>query len=351
MTTTDNTVRNGVDIPTLFATLDAVKGNPEIAKFQFRATNRWVSGTHNRSTIHGFYGAMQEMTPPAAAVRRRPPRGARRRRQRPDAGRVPPARARRLPHRGHRQHRRRPRREPQRVRSTVEGDIDLIGILGLDQVRNGFQQIKVSFSSRATTPRSSAGSSSSPAPDRPSSTSSPTACRSPSRSTPADRRSPARHRRPPAPAAGRRAARPPVHGTPARQRTHTLVIGAGQAGLATSRLLTDAGRRPRGRRPGPVGRAVAKRAMALPAPPHPNWMSRPPVWSYNLPTPTASRPPPSERSVPCVGSRSPLPSWQSVRVTDRMPTSRQAFRGSHEFIEHFNEREQIGALMFPGRGG
>ena len=62
MTTMDNPIRNGVDTATLFATLDAVKGNPEIAKFQFRATNRWVSGTHNQSTIHGFYGAMQEMT-------------------------------------------------------------------------------------------------------------------------------------------------------------------------------------------------------------------------------------------------------------------------------------------------
>ena len=57
MTTIENPIRNGVDTATLFATLDAVKGNPEIAKFQFRATNRWISGTHNQSTIHGFYGA------------------------------------------------------------------------------------------------------------------------------------------------------------------------------------------------------------------------------------------------------------------------------------------------------
>src|SRR5690242_4630766 len=61
VTTTENPVRNGVDTATLFATLDAVKGDPEIAKFQFRATNTWVSGTHNRSTIHGYYGAKQEM--------------------------------------------------------------------------------------------------------------------------------------------------------------------------------------------------------------------------------------------------------------------------------------------------
>ncbi len=42
---------NGVDTATLFATLDAVKGHPEIAKFRFRASNTWLSGTHNRSTF------------------------------------------------------------------------------------------------------------------------------------------------------------------------------------------------------------------------------------------------------------------------------------------------------------
>jgi putative flavoprotein involved in K+ transport len=60
-TSIDNPIRNGVDTATLFATLDAVKANNEIAKFQFRASNTWISGTHNQSTIHGFYGAMQEM--------------------------------------------------------------------------------------------------------------------------------------------------------------------------------------------------------------------------------------------------------------------------------------------------
>ncbi len=49
-------IRNGVDTATLFATLDAVKGAPEAAKFQYRAANEWVSGTHNRSTIDGYFG-------------------------------------------------------------------------------------------------------------------------------------------------------------------------------------------------------------------------------------------------------------------------------------------------------
>jgi len=61
MTTMDNPTRNGVDTATLFATLDAVRATPQIGTFQFRATNRWISGTHNQSTLHGFYGAMQEM--------------------------------------------------------------------------------------------------------------------------------------------------------------------------------------------------------------------------------------------------------------------------------------------------
>jgi uncharacterized OsmC-like protein len=143
----DNPVRNGVDTATLFATLDAVKGDPGIAKFQFRATNRWISGTHNQSTIEGFFGAHQEMThgeafrfdadhPPVLVGS--------------DQGPTPveyvlhalaacltaglaniaAARGVRLTE----------------VSSTVEGDIDLLGILGLsDEVRNGFQGIKVSF--------------------------------------------------------------------------------------------------------------------------------------------------------------------------------------------------------------
>jgi uncharacterized OsmC-like protein len=150
----ENPVRNGVDTTTLFATLDAVKGNRDIAKFQFRATNRWISGTHNQSTIHGFYGAMQEMSHqqvhvydadhPAVLVGT-------------DSAPTPVefvlhalaacltaglaniAAARGV--------------NLTEVESTVEGDIDLLGILGLsDEVRNGYQQIKVSFKVRGDDP-------------------------------------------------------------------------------------------------------------------------------------------------------------------------------------------------------
>ena len=41
--------RNGVDTAKLFATLDAVKAQPEAARFRFSVDNRWISGTHNRN--------------------------------------------------------------------------------------------------------------------------------------------------------------------------------------------------------------------------------------------------------------------------------------------------------------
>ena len=48
---------NGVDTPTLFGTLDVVKGQPDLAKFQFRARNRWQSGTLSETAIGTFSGA------------------------------------------------------------------------------------------------------------------------------------------------------------------------------------------------------------------------------------------------------------------------------------------------------
>jgi uncharacterized OsmC-like protein len=54
------TVRNGVDTEQMYGTLDAIKAKPELGVFQFRASNRWLGGAHNRSTIRDFYGAGQE---------------------------------------------------------------------------------------------------------------------------------------------------------------------------------------------------------------------------------------------------------------------------------------------------
>ncbi len=53
---------NGVDVEQLVQTVSAVKENPNLAKFRFRATSRWMGGGHSRTTIQGFYGAGQEDT-------------------------------------------------------------------------------------------------------------------------------------------------------------------------------------------------------------------------------------------------------------------------------------------------
>lgn len=51
---------NGINVDRLFSTIDLIKENPEIAKFKFRARNRWVKGTHCRGTIKDFYGALKQ---------------------------------------------------------------------------------------------------------------------------------------------------------------------------------------------------------------------------------------------------------------------------------------------------
>lgn len=51
---------NGLDTGKMVATLEALKANPALARFEFRARNRWISGGENRSTIKEFYGAGAE---------------------------------------------------------------------------------------------------------------------------------------------------------------------------------------------------------------------------------------------------------------------------------------------------
>jgi uncharacterized OsmC-like protein len=156
MTVTTEHIRNGVDTATLFATLDAVKAAPAAAQFQFRASNEWLTGTHSRGTIDGFFGVGEERTHartfsfdadhPAVLVGQ-------------DNGPTPvefvlhalaacltaglaniaAARGVRLTE----------------VRSTVVGDIDLNGILGLDpSVRNGYQSIGVRITVKGDAPPS-----------------------------------------------------------------------------------------------------------------------------------------------------------------------------------------------------
>ncbi|MDX1584650.1 MAG: OsmC family protein [Thermoanaerobaculia bacterium] len=146
-TATMPTPRNGVDVPTLFATLDAVKGQPEIAKFQFRAKSKWISGTHSASILNGYYGAGQEHSraqdftyeadhPPVLVGGDNAPTPVEFLLHALAAcltagiGNIASARGIDL----------------EEVEATVEGNIDLLGLLGLDDsVRNGYEGIRVSF--------------------------------------------------------------------------------------------------------------------------------------------------------------------------------------------------------------
>jgi uncharacterized OsmC-like protein len=148
MQTITESTRNGVDTDRMFATLDLIKSQPELAKFQFRATNRWLGGAHNRSTVKDFYAAGGDDTTRTAAFEL-------------DAGEpaillgtdtgpnpaeyllhalaaclttsiVYVAAARKV--------------TLTSVESTLTGDMDVRGALGVDpEPRNGFERITVSF--------------------------------------------------------------------------------------------------------------------------------------------------------------------------------------------------------------
>ena len=147
--------RHGVDTPKLFATIDVVKGQPELAQFQFKATGRWIKGTHSRSTMAGFTGAGGEHQHVAAykadtdhpAVLCGEDHG-------PTpveyllaglAGCITAGVANIAAARGV---------TLDAVEAEVVGDIDLQGILGLsDEVRNGFSRIRATFRVEGDAPR------------------------------------------------------------------------------------------------------------------------------------------------------------------------------------------------------
>ena len=142
MSAITDTIRNGVDTEQLFATLDLIKAQPELAQFQFRAANRWIDGAHNRSTIKGFYAAGGEDTTRGEAfeidagepaILLGTDTGA-------QPGRVPAARARRLPDDGDRLRRRRAQGAADVGRVDPDGDIDVRGAFG--RRRRGAQRVR-----------------------------------------------------------------------------------------------------------------------------------------------------------------------------------------------------------------
>lgn len=62
MTASEAGTVNGLNVQAALATIEAIKADTSLAKFQFRARNQWVDGGENRSRIRDFYGAGQEDT-------------------------------------------------------------------------------------------------------------------------------------------------------------------------------------------------------------------------------------------------------------------------------------------------
>lgn len=146
---------NGVNVTDLFETIDAINGQSEIAKFNFRATNKWVNGGQNRTKVNDYYGACQEFSREESFVFQKdePPilLGT-------DTGANPVeyalaalagclttslvyhAAAQGI--------------EIEEVESTYEGDLDLHGFLGLnDDIRNGYENINISFKIKSDAPK------------------------------------------------------------------------------------------------------------------------------------------------------------------------------------------------------
>jgi uncharacterized OsmC-like protein len=145
---------NGVDRDKLFGTIDLIKGAPELAKFRFNVRNEWQGSAYNRSTIQTFFGAGTnfahavkfELGADEPAILLGQDQG-------PSAGEyllhalaacvttaiVYHAAARGI--------------AIDEVESSIEGDVDLRGFLGIDpKVRNGFQEIRMNFRIKADVP-------------------------------------------------------------------------------------------------------------------------------------------------------------------------------------------------------
>ncbi|MBK0398541.1 OsmC family protein [Limibaculum sp. M0105] len=141
------TADNGVNVAALMGAREALEAAPEAGQFTWRAECEWMNGTHSRSTVSGFHGLGAEQAraqsftidsdhPTVFAAEDKAPT--------PveivlsglagclSAGVAAVAQRRGIQLRS--------------VRATVEGDMDIAGILGIDpDVRNGFSAIRVTF--------------------------------------------------------------------------------------------------------------------------------------------------------------------------------------------------------------
>lgn len=146
---------NGVNVTKLFGTVDAIRSTPVLSKFNFRAKGKWIKGGHNQITINDFYGAGQthNRSQPFVYDEDEPPvllgedHGA-------NAGEYALAALSSCLSTTLIYHAAAQGIVIDEVESTLSGDIDLQGLLGMSEnVRNGYEKIKVTFKVKSDAPK------------------------------------------------------------------------------------------------------------------------------------------------------------------------------------------------------
>ena len=143
---------NGVDVGSLKEIIDNIGNDPALGKCQFRASNQWLGGAHNRSSIKDFHAAGAEDTlrtatfvfdndEPEVLLGRDQSMNPAEFLLHALAGCMTTTLVYHAAVRGiHIEH----------LESRLEGDLDLQGLLGIsDQVRPGFQNVRAHFRVKA----------------------------------------------------------------------------------------------------------------------------------------------------------------------------------------------------------
>jgi len=151
MTATTGKTDNGVNVAALLQARESLQQAPEAARFKWRASCEWLNGTHSRSAIGSFFGlGAEQFRERTFAVEADHPQVFASSDSAPTpveivlaglAGCLTAGIAAVAQRRGIQLH---------SVKATLEADMDIYGILGIDDdVRNGFEAIRVHFAIRA----------------------------------------------------------------------------------------------------------------------------------------------------------------------------------------------------------